>query len=179
MDAVYVDSNVVIGFPTKTPAHQYARALALMQRVSRGEVELLLSAAVVGEVAAVLHHSYELPQCDVAEQLIAFVSARGVNTEEPSIVLEALRKSGELKDGDFIAAVLAGPKLQAVQPVPVTPRSARSAPSRREKADPATITTNALSPLSLLKMHYLTRRSPGRDGQACCRRSLRATETPW
>src|SRR5438034_22393 len=71
MDAVYVDSNVVIRFLTKTPAHQYARALALMQRVSRGEVELLLSAAVVGEVAAVLHHSYELPQRDVAEQLLA------------------------------------------------------------------------------------------------------------
>ncbi|TMG38457.1 MAG: type II toxin-antitoxin system VapC family toxin [Chloroflexi bacterium] len=107
MDAVYVDSNVVIRFLTKTPAHQYARALALMQRVSRGEVELLLSAAVVGEVAAVLHHSYELPQRDVAEQLIAFVSARGVNTEEPSIVLEALQKSGELKDVDFIDSYVA------------------------------------------------------------------------
>src|SRR5438128_2362258 len=38
--------------------------------------------------------------------------------------------------GEFIAAVLAGPKLQAVQPVPVTPRSAGSAPSRREKLIP-------------------------------------------
>src|SRR5439155_15396406 len=45
------------------------------------------------------------------------------------------------------------------------------------EADPATITTNALSPLSLLKMHYLTRRTARRDKQACCRPSLRATDT--
>jgi len=104
---VYVDTNVIVRFLTRFPAAQYARSRALMDRVSRGEVELLLLPAVVGEVAAILHHSYKLPQRDVAERLTAFVTARGVRTDEEPIVLAALQQSRNLKDVDFIDAYVA------------------------------------------------------------------------
>ncbi len=91
----------------KTPADQYQRALALMERANAGEVDLRLSAAVVAEVAAVLHHLFKRPQDDVADTLLELVSARGVIVEEEDIVRESLEHSRELRDIDFIDAYVA------------------------------------------------------------------------
>jgi predicted nucleic-acid-binding protein len=104
---IVVDTNVVIRFLTKTPADQYQRAFALMERANAGEIDLRLSAAVVAEVAAVLHHLFKRPQDDVAGTLLELVSARGVIVEEEDIVRRSLEHSRELKDIDFIDAYVA------------------------------------------------------------------------
>lgn len=107
MPGVYVDSNIIIRFLLQEDSEQFARAKALMQRASDGEIELLLSPVIVGEVAAVLHHSYDMSQRAVATALLTLVAARGVKTEDEALVIEALQKSRNLLDIDFVDAYVA------------------------------------------------------------------------
>jgi predicted nucleic-acid-binding protein len=104
---VVADTNVIVRFLVKEPQDQYRRARGLMEKVSAGEVELRISAAVVGEVAAVLHHVYDQTQRDVAETLLALVTSKGVDLEEATHVVAALEHSRELKDVDFVDAYVA------------------------------------------------------------------------
>jgi len=104
---IIVDTNVVIRFLTKTPADQYQRALALMERASAGEVDLRLSTAVVAEAAAVLHHVLGMSQARAAALLLHLISARGVVVEDEAVVRQSLEHSRDLRDIDFIDAYVA------------------------------------------------------------------------
>lgn len=104
---IIVDTNVLIRFLTKTPADQYQRALALMEKAGAGQIDLHLSAAVVAEVAAVLHHLFRQPQDDVADALLELMNARGVVVEEEDVVRTSLEHSRDLRDIDFIDAYVA------------------------------------------------------------------------
>lgn len=107
MATVVADTNVLIRFLVREPPDQYARARALMAGVSGRQIELRVSAVVVGEVAAILQHVYDEPQADVARALLTLVTARGVRLEEPAIVIAALEHARDLKDIDFVDAYIA------------------------------------------------------------------------
>lgn len=107
MATVIADTNVLVRFLVREPADQYARARALMAGVSGQQVELRVSAVVVGEVAAILQHVYDEPQAEVARALLTLVTARGVQLEEPAIVIAALEHARDLKDIDFVDAYIA------------------------------------------------------------------------
>ncbi len=107
MTGVVVDTNVIVRYLTKAPPQQYERARRLMERVSAGEVQLSLPAAVLGEVAAILHHVYGKSRSEVAGALLVFATARGVQVEEEAIVVGALERSRDLTDIDFIDAYVA------------------------------------------------------------------------
>ena len=115
--AVAVDTNVIVRFLVKEPLAQYLRARGLMEKVARGEVELRISAAVVGEVAAVLHHVYDQTQRDVAEKLLALVTSRGVDLDEAAHVVAALERSRDLRDVDFVDAYVAAKAVAEALPV--------------------------------------------------------------
>ena len=104
---VVVDTNVIVRFLTKVPIDQYARAVALVEKASAGEAELHLSAAVVTEVAAILHHTYKRPQTVVADKLLQLMNSRGVFVEEDDVVRQSLEYSRTLTDTDFIDAYVA------------------------------------------------------------------------
>ena len=104
---VVVDTNVIVRFLTKVPIDQYARAVALVEKASAGEAELHLSAAVVTEVAAILHHTYKRPQAIVADKLLQLMNSRGVFVEEDDVVRQSLEYSRTLTDTDLIDAYVA------------------------------------------------------------------------
>lgn len=81
--------------------------MALMEKVSGGQLEIRISAVVVGEVAAILHHVYGQPQAEVAGALLALVTARGVQVDERAIVVAALERARDLRDIDFVDAYVA------------------------------------------------------------------------
>ncbi len=107
MPTVATDTNVLVRFLVQQPPDQYTRARALMEKVSGGQVEIRISAAVVGEVAAILHHVYGQPLAEVARALLALVTARGVQLDEQAIVVAALEHARDLKDIDFVDAYVA------------------------------------------------------------------------
>jgi predicted nucleic acid-binding protein len=106
MPTVAADTNVLLRFLVRQPPDQYTRARALMVKVSGGQVEVRISAVVVGEVAAILHHVYGQPQAEVAGALLALVTARGVQLDEQAIVA-ALERARDLRDIDFVDAYVA------------------------------------------------------------------------
>jgi predicted nucleic acid-binding protein len=106
MPTVAADTNVLVRFLVRQPPDQYTRARALMEKVSGGQVEVRISAVVVGEVAAILHHVYGQPQAEVAGALLALVTARGVQLDEQAIVA-ALERARDLRDIDFVDAYVA------------------------------------------------------------------------
>lgn len=114
---VVADTNVIVRFLVKEPQDQYLRARGLMEKASTGEVELRISAAVVGEVAAVLHHVYDQTQRDVADKLLALVTSKGVDLEEANHVVAALERSRDLRDVDFVDAYVAAKAIAAALPV--------------------------------------------------------------
>jgi predicted nucleic-acid-binding protein len=107
MPTVAADTNVLVRFLVQQPPDQYTRARALMEKVSGGQVEIRISAVVVGEVAAILHHVYGQPQAEVAQALLALVTARGVQLDEQAIVIAALEHARDLTDVDFVDAYVA------------------------------------------------------------------------
>lgn len=107
MPTVAADTNVLVRFLVRQPPDQYRRARALMEKVSGGQVEVRISAVVVGEIAAILHHVYGQPQAEVAGALLALVTARGVQLDEQAIVVAALERARDLRDIDFIDAYVA------------------------------------------------------------------------
>ncbi len=117
MITIVIDTNVIVRYLIQTPPEQYERARLLMEKVSAGGVRLSLSAVVVGEVAAILHHVYGKPRSDVAGTLLAFATARGVELDEQAIVLRALERSRDLKDIDFVDAYIAAKATEVGRPV--------------------------------------------------------------
>ena len=107
MPTVAADTNVLVRFLVRQPPDQYRRARALMVKVSGGQLEVRISAVVVGEVAAILHHVYGQPQAEVAEALLALVTARDVQVDEQAIVVAALEHARDLRDIDFVDAYVA------------------------------------------------------------------------
>jgi predicted nucleic-acid-binding protein len=114
---VVADTNVIVRFLVKEPQDQYLRARGFMEKVSAGRVELRISAAVVGEVAAVLHHVYDQPQREVAEKLLALVTSKGVDLEEAAHVVAALKHSRDLNDVDFVDAYVAAKAIAEALPI--------------------------------------------------------------
>ncbi|HEV8230676.1 MAG TPA: PIN domain-containing protein [Candidatus Limnocylindria bacterium] len=104
MHTIYIDTNFVVSFLLKRSPEQHRRAEELVKKAAAGELELMLSPVVVAEVAAILHHTYELSQSEAARLIIVLATARGVAVEEEAIVLDALAKSRDLKDVDFVDA---------------------------------------------------------------------------
>lgn len=96
MKTVWVDTNIVLRFFTEKPREQYERAAALMQRAANGELVVHVTPIVIAEVAAVLHHSFDIPLREIAETLQKLLMARGVAAEDGANVLEALEQSGRL-----------------------------------------------------------------------------------
>lgn len=101
------DTNVVLRYLLREPEALYLRAHRLMARVSAGEIQLRLSALVIAEAAAVLHHTYGRSQAAVAGALLALATARGVQLEEEQVVVAALERSRDLRHVDFVDAYLA------------------------------------------------------------------------
>ncbi len=93
-------------FLRAAPHGQFERARSLFDRAGAGELELVLSAAVIAETAAILHHTYEIGLREVAASLLLIVNGRGVRVEESEIVIGALERSRDV-NVDFIDAYVA------------------------------------------------------------------------
>lgn len=106
MKVVWADTNVLLRFLTKRPLEQWRRADALMRRAGEGKLVVHVPAVVVAEVAAVLHHSFEQPLDQVARVLSGLLLAEGIEVEDESAVLEALRLT-ETLTVDFVDAYVA------------------------------------------------------------------------
>ena len=112
----WVDANVLLRVLTKEPPDLAGRARALMARVDRGDLLLLVPVVVIAEVVWVLASRYGYSNGEIAITLQPFVSADGIRVEGDEAVSEALALMSE-KNVDFVDAYLAAVAAKRREPI--------------------------------------------------------------
>lgn len=103
---LWIDTNVIIQIITGDPIELAEEAGEMIQKVEAGELILRLTPLVVAECCWVLASFYEAKSSDISDVLLKFTNGIGVETEEKSVVQQALRDYAE-KNVDFIDAYIA------------------------------------------------------------------------
>jgi len=103
---LWIDSNVIIRIITGDPKDLAEEAEEMIHKVEAGELILRLTPLVVAECCWVLASFYEAEPNDISDALLKFTNGIGVETEEKSVVQQALRDYAE-KNVDFIDAYIA------------------------------------------------------------------------
>lgn len=115
----FVDSNVVIRLLSGDDPDKSRRCLELFERAARGEIQLVLSEAVIAEVVYVLSSPklYALARTEIAELLRPILENRGVMVEHKGWMLKALdlyeRTNLDIEDCIFVEHVRRG-KLDTI-----------------------------------------------------------------
>lgn len=103
---LWLDTNVIIRIITGDPKELAQEAGDMILKVEMGELVLRLSAIVVAECCWVLESFYEALPADIADALLKFTNAIGVETEEKPVVQQALLDYS-VKNVDFVDAYVA------------------------------------------------------------------------
>lgn len=103
---LWVDTNVIIRIITGDPKAMAQEAEEMIQKVEKGKLVLRLSALVVAECCWLLESYYEARPQDISDALLKFTNAIGVETEEKSVVQQALLDFSA-KKVDFVDAYIA------------------------------------------------------------------------
>ena len=88
---LWVDANVVLRFITGEPPEMAAQALELMARAENGEVCLRLPHLAVAEIVWVLSSFYQFTKREIADTLISFINADGMQVDNSDLVIQALQ----------------------------------------------------------------------------------------
>jgi predicted nucleic acid-binding protein len=103
---LWVDANIILRFVTKEPPKMAARAAQLMVQAEAGEVALYITPLVLAEIVWVLRSFYQYTMAEIAEVMIALVSAAGIEVENRELTIRALEASRD-HNVDYIDAYLA------------------------------------------------------------------------
>jgi predicted nucleic-acid-binding protein len=104
---VWLDTNVIIRYITADHPTMTPETAQLMERVERGEVKLKLASIVIAECCWVLQsRTYGFRPSEIANVLVAFLGAVGVEAEEREVLIRALERYAA-DDVDFVDAYLA------------------------------------------------------------------------
>jgi predicted nucleic acid-binding protein len=106
MKRLWVDANVMLRFLTKDPPALAGRAARLMARAERGEIVLYVSPLVLTEIIRVLKSFYRYAMTEIAQALIALVSASGIEVDDRALSIRAVELSRD-RNVDFVDAYLA------------------------------------------------------------------------
>lgn len=106
MSRLWIDANVILRFLTGEPRDLHERSVELMTRAERGEVKLVLGHIVLAEVIWVLKSFYRNSMAEIADVIVPFISAPGIEIEEPETVIRGVELARD-KNVDFIDALLA------------------------------------------------------------------------
>jgi predicted nucleic-acid-binding protein len=99
---LWVDANIILRFVTKEPPKMAARAAQLMAQAEAGYIAPL----VLAEIVWVLRSFYQYTMAEIAEVMIALVSAAGIEVENRELTIRALEASRD-HNVDYIDAYLA------------------------------------------------------------------------
>jgi predicted nucleic acid-binding protein len=106
MQRLWVDANVILRFVTKDPPKLAERAARLMARAENGEVSLYVAPLVLAEIVWVLKSFYKYAMSDIAQVMIALISANGIEVDDRALAIRTMELSRD-QNVDFVDAYLA------------------------------------------------------------------------
>lgn len=88
--ARFLDTNILLRYLTRDDEEKADRALALLERVERGDEQVLASPMVVFETVYTLQRSYRVPRPRIRELLVPILALRGLRIAERRVYFVAL-----------------------------------------------------------------------------------------
>ena len=86
----FLDTNIFLRYLTRDDEAKAKRALALLQRIERGEERVETSLLIISEVVFTLQRYYQVPKARVRELLSPVIALRGLHLPEKTRCLAAL-----------------------------------------------------------------------------------------
>lgn len=86
----FLETNILLRYLTRDDEAKAQRALALLQRLERGEERVRSSTIVIFETIYTLQSFYRLPKARIRELLLPVISLRGLQLPNKPLVRRAL-----------------------------------------------------------------------------------------
>ena len=102
-DRAVIDTNLLFRFLTEDDPEKAKAVETLLGKAGKGEVKILIPSVVIAELVWVLKSFYEMDSGEIAELVGAVLNTPGLDTQDKSILREAL-KTFERKGIDFVDA---------------------------------------------------------------------------
>ena len=115
-DTAYLDTNVILSYLLGEPPATADAARMCLAAADRGDVCLLITPTTLAEVVWVLSSAYREPRHEIASQVLTFISAQGISSENQDEITQALSLYRDKKI-DFADALLAARCLLSGLPV--------------------------------------------------------------
>ena len=104
--SAWLDTNVVLRFLIRDHEEYYIAAKDLLAKAEKGELCFLLHPLTVAELVWTLESFYEYGKEEIANTLLGFIDARGIEVPEKEITRKALLDYAD-KNVDYLDAYLA------------------------------------------------------------------------
>ena len=98
-----IDTNLLVRFLTEDDPTKAAAVEILLGKAAKGEIKILIPSVVIAELVWVLKSFYEMEAGEISELVGAVLNTPGLDTQDKSILREAL-KTYERKGIDFVDA---------------------------------------------------------------------------
>ncbi len=85
----FLDTNILLRYLTRDDERKASAALALLQRIERGEERVITTQAVIFETVFTLQRFYKVPRPEIAELVLPIVMLRGVQLPNKPLYQEA------------------------------------------------------------------------------------------
>lgn len=92
-----IDTNLIVRYLVQDHEKHAKAAEKLFAACDRGELVIVLLPAVLGECVFVLDSFYGRPRADIASALGTLISSPGVEINDPSVHLDALKRYRQTK----------------------------------------------------------------------------------
>jgi predicted nucleic-acid-binding protein len=102
-DRAVIDTNLLVRFLTEDDPEKAKAVETLLGKAGKGEIKILIHSVVIAELVWVLKSFYEMEAAEISELVGAVLSTPGLDTQDKSILREAL-KTFERKGIDFVDA---------------------------------------------------------------------------
>jgi uncharacterized protein len=86
----FLDTNILLRYFTRDDEEKARKALALLQRIERGEERVETSLPVIFETVFTLHRRYHVPKARIRELLLPILRLRGLHVPTKNRLLDAL-----------------------------------------------------------------------------------------
>jgi predicted nucleic acid-binding protein len=102
-ERIFAETNLFLRYLTNDVPEQAEAFEKLIQKASRGELELVTNVMVIAELVWTLESYYRLPRQDIRDKVLAMLNTPGLEVVEEELILPAIIWYQE-KNVDFIDA---------------------------------------------------------------------------
>jgi len=89
-DRAVIDTNLLVRFLTEDDPEKAKAVETLLGKAGKGEIKILIPSGVIAELVWVLKSFYEMEAAEISELVGAVLSTPGLDTQDKSILREAL-----------------------------------------------------------------------------------------